>query len=413
MRMKTKTSSINFNILIIIIIILINFGFNNQVMSQLQPGKKPVLVKMEDLKSGDQRTDLYYPLLAGKKIGVACNHSAMIDDKHLIDMLLYAGYDVQAIFSPEHGYRGDAEAGTEIRDGIDHKTGIKIISLYGPKKKPSAEDFAGLDVILFDIQDVGARFYTYIYTLSRLMEAAAEHNIPIIVLDRPNPNGFYVDGPVLDTNFRSDVGLYPIPVVYGMTIGEFAEMVNGEGWLHGRKCDLTVIPVDGYEHNMIVRLDCKPSPNLPDWHSIYLYPSVCLFEGTMMSVGRGTETPFQVVGHPGFLAGSYAFTPVKIPGVADHPPFENKTCHGLNLRPYSEDYGDNDHPFTLTWIISIHESFRDSTHFFNAYFDNLAGTDRLRKDILLGKTEQDIRKSWEADLQRFSLIRKKYLLYPE
>jgi uncharacterized protein YbbC (DUF1343 family) len=412
-QMFVKAYLLRNNILIIIILILIMTGVNKIGISQEQPFRSPNLVNIENINCGDERTDLYFPLLAGKKIGVACNHSSMVSNKHLIDTLLYAGFDVQAIFSPEHGYRGDSEAGAEIRDGVDHKTGIKIVSLYGPKKKPSADDLAGLDVLLFDIQDVGTRFYTYIYTLSRMMEAAAENNIPVIVLDRPNPNGFYVDGPILDTNFRSDVGIYPIPIVYGMTIGEFATMVNGEGWLHGKKCDLTVIPLEGYDHHMIVKLDCKPSPNLSTWQSIYLYPSLCLFEGTLMSIGRGTDYPFQVIGSPSYLPGSYTFKPRSIPGIADHPPYENRECYGLNITSFAENFGQNNHPFMLDWLVGIHDFYKDSTRFFNSYFDKLAGTDRLRKDILQGKTAQDIKNSWEADLQRFYLIRKKYLIYAE
>jgi len=245
------------------------------------------------------------------------------------------------------------------------------------------------------------------------MEAASESGIPLIVLDRPNPNGFYVDGPVLDSAFQSFVGMFPVPIVYGMTIGEYARMVNGEGWLKGKPCNLSIIPVEGYQHNMIVSLAVKPSPNLPDWQSIYLYPSLCLFEGTMISVGRGTDSPFRVIGHPGYLIGSYFFTPKSIPGVAEHPPYENQVCYGQNLSGFAENYLQIDHPFTLIWLIGMHDFFKDSTTFFNPYFDKLAGNDLLRNDIINGKTEKEIRSGWENDLAGFRQIRKKYLLYPE
>lgn len=246
-----------------------------------------------------------------------------------------------------------------------------------------------------------------------VMETAAEKGIPLIVLDRPNPNGFYVDGPVLDTAFRSFVGMHPVPIVYGMTIGEYALMVNGEGWQGAKKCQLTVIPLKGYTHSMIVTLPVKPSPNLPNWQSVYLYPSICLFEGTFISVGRGTDFPFQVIGHPGYVVGSYYFKPRSIPGVSEHPPYEGRNCTGANLDGVADHYARNSHHFSLEWLIRLHNYFKDSTDFFNPYFDKLAGTDQLRKDLIKGKPEQEIRKSWENDLKVFMLIRKKYLLYPD
>jgi uncharacterized protein YbbC (DUF1343 family) len=245
------------------------------------------------------------------------------------------------------------------------------------------------------------------------MEAAADKGIPLIVLDRPNPNGFYVDGPVLDTAFRSFVGMHPVPIVYGMTIGEYALMVNGEGWLGAKKCQLTVIPLKGYTHNMIVTLTVKPSPNLPNWQSVYLYPSLCLFEGTIISVGRGTSTPFQIVGHPNYVIGSYLFKPQRIPGVSEHPLCEGQNCTGANLDGIAEHYARNGHHFSLEWLIRMHYFFKDSTDFFTPYFDKLAGTDQLRKDLINGKPETEIRKSWENGLNAFKQIRKKYLLYPD
>jgi uncharacterized protein YbbC (DUF1343 family) len=371
------------------------------------------LVSSDQILAGAERTDLYFPGLKGKSIGIVCNQTSMVKNVHLVDTLIRSGFNVNIIFSPEHGYRGALEAGADISDGIDSVTGSRIISLYGKKKKPLPEDLKGIDILLFDIQDVGLRFYTYISTLTLVMEAAAEQGIPLIVTDRPNPNGFYVDGPVLDTAFRSFVGMHPVPVIYGMTIGEYALMINGESWLGSNKCDLKVIPLDGYEHNMIVRLKIRPSPNLPAWQSIYLYPSLCLFEGTIISVGRGTESPFQVIGHPEYMVGSFAFTPRVIPGVSENPHYEGQECFGSNLTGFADNFTENDHHFTLTWLLGMHDFFRDSSDFFTPYFDKLAGNEQLRKDILGGKNEKEIRASWENDLRAFRQIRKKYLLYPE
>jgi len=370
-------------------------------------------VSMADIHAGAEQTGLYFPQLSGKNIGIICNQTSLVGNINLVDTLIGAGFSVKVIFSPEHGFRGEADAGSDVRDGIDKKTGVKIISLYGKKTKPEPSDLKGLDVLLFDIQDVGVRFYTYISTLSLVMEAAANKGIPLILLDRPNPNGFYVDGPVLDTAFRSFVGMHPVPIVYGMTIGEYALMVNGEGWQGAKKCQLTVIPLKAYTRNMIVILPVKPSPNLPNWQSVYLYPSLCLFEGTFISVGRGTEFPFQLIGHPHYVVGSYIFKPRSIPGISEHPPYEGQDCQGLNLDIFAEHYARNGHAFSLEWLIRMHNFFRDSTDFFTPYFDKLAGTDQLRKDLISGKTETEIRKSWEKGLNAFMLIRKKYLLYPE
>jgi len=386
---------------------------SKQGNAQIEPSCPLRMVSMVEIRAGAEQTDLYFPLLSGKKIGIICNQTSLIGTINLVDSLIGAGFSVKVIFSPEHGFRGDADAGSDIRDGIDKKTGVKIISLYGKKTKPEPSDLKGIDILLFDIQDVGVRFYTYISTLSLVMEAAADKGIPLIVLDRPNPNGFYVDGPVLDTAFRSFVGMHPVPIVYGMTIGEYALMVNGEGWLGAKKCQLTVIPLKGYTHNMIVTLTVKPSPNLPNWQSVYLYPSLCLFEGTIISVGRGTSTPFQVVGHPNYVIGSYLFKPQRIPGVSEHPLCEGQNCTGANLDGIAEHYARNGHHFSMEWLIRMHNFFKDSPDFFTPYFDKLAGTDQLRKDLINGKPETEIRKSWENGLNAFKQIRKKYLLYPD
>jgi uncharacterized protein YbbC (DUF1343 family) len=361
---------------------------------------------------GAENTESYFGLLSGKQVGIVCNHTSLIGNVHLLDTLIRAGFTIKVVFTPEHGFRGGTEAGEVIEDETDSKTGVRIVSLYGNKKMPAPEDLNGIDVLLFDIQDVGVRFYTYISTLSYVMQAAADKGIPVIVTDRPNPNGFYIDGPVLDSNFKSFVGLHPVPVVYGMTIGEYAAMINEEGWIGDKKCNLTVIPMDGYDHRMLVSLPVRPSPNLPCWQSIYLYPSLCFFEGTIISVGRGTEFPFQVFGHPEYLVGSYAFIPRKIPGVSEKPPYAGEECFGGNITGFAEEYANHEQHLFLFWLISTYGFFKDSGNFFTPYFDKLAGTDRLRLDIQSGKSEDEIRKGWEADLSAFKNIRSKYLLYP-
>jgi len=397
----------------ICLIMILLSCYSKQGNTQVKTSEELRLVSINEIRTGVDQTELYFPALKGKNIGIICNQASLIGDVNLVDTLIKAGFIIKTIFSPEHGFRGDSDAGADILDGLDTKTGVKIVSLYGRKKKPAQEDMKGIDILLFDIQDVGVRFFTYISTLTLVMEAAAEQGIPFIVTDRPNPNGFYVDGPVLDTSFRSFIGMHPVPVVYGMTIGEYALMVNGEGWLGEKKCNLTVIPMVDYTRNMIVRLKVKPSPNLPTWQSVYLYPSLCLFEGTIISVGRGTAFPFLGFGHPDFVIGSFIFKPESINGVSEHPPFEGQYCLGVNLVGFAENYSQNEHHFSLDWLIWMHEFFKDSTEFFTPYFDKLAGTDLLRKDIINGLPESEIRKSWENDLNEFKKIREKYLLYPD
>ncbi len=291
---------------------------------------------------------------------------------------------------------------------------MPIISLYGDHKKPTVEDLKDIDLVVFDIQDVGARFYTYISTMTYVMEACAENGIPVIVLDRPNPNGFYVDGPVLDTAFSSFVGMHPIPIVHGMTVGEYAKMVNGEFWLDDSiQCDLTVVAVKNYNHNDFYDLPEKPSPNLPNKYAVYLYPSLCLFEGTDVSIGRGTDYPFQVIGHPDFLLGSYIFVPRSIPGVATRPKHEDVYCNGQNLIAYAREMENNPAQLNMTWILAYYEALKDQNEFFTSYFTLLAGTDQLQKQIEEGWNEKKIRKSWKADLDDFKKTREKYLLYPD
>jgi len=373
----------------------------------------PVLTDYHQIVTGDEQTNVYFPLLRGKRVAVVANQSSIIGKTQLVDSLLSAGIHVVKIFSPEHGFRGNKSAGAHINNGIDAQTGLPIVSLYGKHRKPTPEDLKGVDVVLFDLQDVGTRFYTYISTMSLMMEACAEQHIPMIVLDRPNPNGFYVDGPVLKPKFKSFVGMHPVPVVYGMTIGEYARMVNGEHWLkNGVTCDLTVIPMKKYTRNMIVKLPVKPSPNLPDWQAVYLYPSLCFLEGTVVSVGRGTDKPFQIYGYPG-MKGNYLFTPRSIPGASLHPKFQGKTCRGKDLTAYADNYRHHPQRIQLKWLLNAYHQLK-AMHvhpFFRKYFDLLAGTDSLRLQIEKGYTAKQIRKSWQPDLEKFKKIRMKYLIY--
>ncbi len=360
-------------------------------------------VNAQNLRLGAERLDLYLPLIQNKKIGFVGNQTSMIRNTHVVDSLLSLGIDVIKVFSPEHGFRGKADAGAKVENGTDSKTGLPIISLYGSNKKPKKEQLEGIDVLLFDIQDVGARFYTYISTLHYVMKAAAEYNIKVIVLDRLNPNGHYIDGPLREEGFESFVGMHPIPIVHGMTIGEYAKMINGEQWI-STKCDLTIIEMENYNHDMSYDLPVKPSPNLPNARAINLYPSLCLFEGTSISIGRGTDYPFQHFGAP-YLKSSYSFTPKSGAG-SKYPKHENKTCFGTNLR--------KENPLTainLNWIIEAYNQCPEKEEFFNNFFDKLAGTDKLRKQIIAGKTAKEIKATWKKGLEDFKEVRKKYLTY--
>lgn len=364
---------------------------------------------------GAERTELYFDQLEGKKIAVCGNQSSRVGNSHLVDTLVNSGFNVVTIFCPEHGFRGNAEAGAHINSSVDEKTGIPIVSLYGKNKKPDLSQ-SDIELIIFDIQDVGCRFYTYISTLHYVMEAAAEHNVEVMILDRPNPNGYFVDGPVLDTSLHSFVGMHPIPVVHGMTIGEYGRMINGEQWLaNGVQCRLQVVPMDNYDHNMRYELPIAPSPNLQTAEAIYLYPSLCLFEGTPISIGRGTKTPFQVYGHPQLTVGDYFFTPMPIKGVSENPPQKGLQCRGYNLTNIATEHLDKNNSFNINYILNAYKHFPDKAKFFNAnlFFDKLAGTRQLRKDIIAGKSEQEIRASWQPKLQQFKEIRQQYLLYPD
>jgi uncharacterized protein YbbC (DUF1343 family) len=365
---------------------------------------------------GAAHLEQYLPLLTGKSVACVVNHSSLIGETHLVDTLQKLGITVSAVFAPEHGFRGTADAGEHLSDGRDRATGVPVISLYGDRKKPSAADLHNVDILVFDIQDVGVRFYTYISTMHLVMEACAENDIPVVVLDRPNPNGYYVDGPVLDPEYRSFVGMHEIPVVYGMTIGELARMINGEGWMaNGVKCNLNVIPCTGYDHTMSYDLPVPPSPNLPNQRSILLYPSICFFEGTEVSVGRGTNLQFQVIGHPSYTRGTYLFTPVEMPG-AKNPPLKDVAVRGTNLSDLSVREIMSWRKLNLTWVLEYASVLQPKDHFFlpkNNFFENLAGTANLRAQILQGLSEEEIRASWQADLDTFLIKRKPYLLYPD
>lgn len=366
------------------------------------------------LITGAGKTESYFFLLSDKRIGIVANQTSVVGEKHLVDTLIHSGFDVVKVFAPEHGFRGEAGAGEDIESGIDKKTGIPVISIYGKKKKPAPDDLEGIEIMIFDIQDVGVRFYTYISTLTYVMESCAENHISLIVLDRPNPHGDYVDGPVLKSEFASFVGMHPVPVVYGMTIGEYALMVNGERWLKDSlQCNLTVIPCTNYDHHSRYILPVPPSPNLPNNTAVQLYPSLCFFEGTIISVGRGTDYPFQVIGHPDFVVGSFDFVPRDIPGKAMDPPYEGIRCYGHSLIGYAENVPDTNRKLNLFYLLEMYKVLGTNHDFFIPFFDKLAGSDQLCKQIISGMTENEIRSTWEKDISAFLVVRKKYLLYPD
>lgn len=389
----------------LLLIVLIYFGFCQISFAQN--------LDKNCFKTGADRPELYLPLLKNKTIGIVTNQTGLMQDKtFLVDFLVKNNIKIKSIFAPEHGFRGDADAGEHVKNGVDTKTGIPIVSLYGSNKKPKPEQLKGIDIVVFDIQDVGVRFYTYISTLTYVMEAAAENKVEVIVLDRPNPHDGYIDGPVLKNQWKSFVGMHNIPVVYGLTIGEYGKMVNGEKWLDkGIQAKYTLIPMQGYHKKQRYEMSDKPSPNLPNDQSINLYPSLCFFEGTQVSVGRGTNLPFQIYGSPWTKDLPYQFTPKPSAGAKD--PFLNgKLCYGENLSEYSEDL----RVLNIDWLLKAYKDYKNPQQDFflkNLFFDKLAGTDELRKQIIAGKSAVKIRNSWKSDLDNFQKIRLKYVMYED
>jgi uncharacterized protein YbbC (DUF1343 family) len=368
-------------------------------------------VSHKDPIPGSYQIELYQDLIEGKSVAVVANQTSMVQQSHLVDNLLSVGITIKIIFAPEHGFRNLADAGERIENGKDPETGIPIISLYGTHLKPTPEDLSGIDVVIFDIQDVGARFYTYISTLHYILESCAENHVKCLVLDRPNPNGFYFDGNILDTAFSSFVGMDPVPVVHGMTVGEYAQMVNGEGWLKGGvRCNLTVIKCKHYTHKTLYKLPVKTSPNLPNQTSVYLYPSICFFEGTVISCGRGTSFPFQVFGSPDLPDRGFSFTPESVTG-AKNPPYSGIKCYGTDLSDAIRKKLVPKQKLNLEWLIGAYNDFPQKDKFFTPYFDVLAGGPVLREQIQKGMSGKQIHATWKKELEKFSKIRKKYLLY--
>ena len=381
---------------------------------RIKPRPSNVNTSDSNVITGAEQTEIYLPLLKGKTVALVVNQTSVIGMTHLVDSLLSLGINIKTIFAPEHGFRGDHSAGATVTSSVDEKTGLKITSLYGKNKKPTAEQLAGIEYVIFDIQDVGVRFYTYISTMHYVMEACTENDIPFMVLDRPNPNGHYVDGPTLDIKFKSFIGMHPVPLVHGMTVGEFAQMIQGENWMgEDKKCRLTIVKLKGYTHQTMYKLPIRPSPNLATMESVYLYPSLGLFEGTNVSVGRGTPTPFEWIGRPGLTNGSTVYIPKKIPGVADDPPYEGKECRGILLTEFCNHFLLDSKQVYLDWLILFYKSNtpENGEFFKTSSFDRLAGSDLLRLQIIQDKTPAEIKLTWQNDLKKYGEMRKKYLLY--
>ena len=375
----------------------------------------------KEIKPGADQTEKYLPYLKGKRVAIMANLTTIIGKTHLVDSLKKLGVNIVKVFGPEHGFRGNASAGVHVDDEKDPATGIPIISLYGPKNKPSKEDLANVDVLIYDLQDVGCRFYTNINALAGLMEACYENGKEMLILDRPNPNGYLIDGPVLDMKYKSGIGMFPLPMSHGLTVGEFAQMANGEGWLKDKvKCTIKIIPVANYNHDMLYNLPVKPSPNLNTQQSIMLYPSTCLFEGIYLNHGRGTYFPFTVFGSP-YLKGKYdfSFTPTGIKGMSETPLFMNQVCYGLDLRNYDINLLVKSKQINLQWVMELYKASPNKEQFFDSKLSKemglveyRVGSGLFRKQIIDGKSEKEIRDSWEPGLSEYKLMRKKYLLYP-
>jgi len=371
--------------------------------------------------TGAERTDKYLQLLEGKRVAIMANPTTVIGERHLVDSLLLLDVNIVKVFGPEHGFRGNASAGVEVNDETDKETGIPIISLYGRKKKPSNEDLADVDIVIYDLQDVGCRFYTNINALVRLMEACQENEIKLIILDRPNPNGYLIDGPILDMKYKSGIGMFPIPMSHGLTVGEFAMMANGEGWLtNGVQCNIEVIPVSNYAHDMPYDLPINPSPNLNAQQSVLLYPSTCMFEGTYLNHGRGTYTPFTILGSPDLKDKyEFSFTPQGIKGMAETPLFMGQVCYGIDLRNFDVHELRKKKQINLSWIMELYKAHPNKEKFFDSSLSNqmgviekLIGSGLFREQIINGVSESEIRKSWEPELSQYKSMRLKYLIYP-
>ena len=384
---------INFKITFLFFLLCLNHG---------------ICISQKKIIVGAEQIDKFLPILKNKKVGIVAHQASIINSKtHLVDSLLSLNVNIQKVFAPEHGFRGTLDAGEVFTNNIDNKTKLPVISLYGKKKKPSDEDLNGISIMVFDLQDVGVRFYTYLSTLHYIMEACSEKNIPLLLLDRPNPNIHYIDGPVLDLDNKSFVGMHPVPIVYGMTIGEYAKMINGEGWLNeGKKCDLKVIQIKNYNHKTSYDLKIRPSPNLPNAQSVSLYPSLCLLEQTLISIGRGTEMQFQVYGSPKFPKNIFRFTPISNFG-SKNPKLKNQICYGVDLRKVKRP-----NQIEIKWLIDSYSKFPIKDSFFLEGFNKISGTKNLKEQIINGVNEKEIRMSWNLKLEQFKKIRKKYLLYP-
>ena len=375
----------------------------------------------KEIRTGADQTEKYLPLLKGKRVAILGNQTSIIGNTHLVDSLQSLGIHIVKVFGPEHGFRGQASAGVQVKDEIDKKTGIPVISLYGPKRKPSKKDLSDVDLMIYDVQDVGCRFYTNINALAELMEACYENGKELLILDRPNPNGYFVDGPVLDMKLESGIGRFPIPITHGMTIGEFALMINGEGWLNDKvKCQLSIIKVANYDHDMPYELPVKPSPNLNTQQSILLYPTTCIFEGTILNHGRGTYFPFTVLGAPA-LKGKYdfSFSPTGIPGMSEQALYMNEVCYGLDLRNYDTEILRREKRINLQWLKELYKAYPDKEKFFDhtqskeiGNVDFRTGDSRLKQQVIDDVPDEEIRKSWEPALGNYKEMRKKYLLYP-
>ncbi|MGJ7030324.1 exo-beta-N-acetylmuramidase NamZ family protein [Niabella hirudinis] len=405
----------------IITSLLFSVGFYLPGYKPVSQNPVPVVIKSA-IRTGADQTEKYLPYLKGKRVAVLANPTTIIGHRHLVDSLLKRGVQIVKVFGPEHGFRGNASNGATVGDETDPETAIPIISLYGKKRKPGNSDLKDVDLVIYDVQDVGCRFYTNINTLRDIMEACADNNKELMILDRPNPNGYLIDGPVLDMRLKSGIGQFPIPIAHGLTVAEFAQMVNGEGWTYNKKkCQLKIVPVANYNHNMEYVLPVKPSPNLNTQQSVLLYPATCLFEGTIMNHGRGTPYPFTIFGSP-LLKGTYSFsfTPVSIPGMSETPLHMNKVCYGIDLRNYDVSRLRKERRINLDWMMELYKAYPDKEHFFDrsqsnqiGSIDGLAGVYDFKKQIIAGKSVKEIRESWEPGLSAYRKMRKKYLLYAD